>query len=245
MTTSQPPGGRYAQGRFTAGNKGRPFGSRNRVSKRVARAILADFEAHQDDILPKLRRWYAPQYVSLVARLLPRVNESGADVELDALDEAETQGIAAALRAALERLEAGAGSVAELEAALLGEQRGGVRGRYQRRFTVNGRRGPRAPLAGRWPASPPMGGEKPGWGLRPLRQSAPRTATSPVVCATGEERIRGSLLGLEPLKSDGRHGQSARFPCSAGPLRAGGAAGVGAGWVFWGRGMRSCRRRRC
>ncbi len=91
------------------------------MSKRVARAILADFEAHQDELLPRLRRWFAPQYVSLVARLLPRVNEDGAGADLDALDEAQTQGIAAAMRAALERLEAGAGSVAELEAALLGE----------------------------------------------------------------------------------------------------------------------------
>ena len=91
----------------------------------MARAILADFEAHQDDMLTKLRRFYAPQYVSLVARLLPRVNEDGAGAELDELDEldaAETESIAAALRAALERLEAGAGSVAELEAALLGER---------------------------------------------------------------------------------------------------------------------------
>ena len=122
MNGSDLPQGRDAQGRFAAGNKGRPFGSRNRVSKRVARAILADFEANKDDILPKLRRWYAPQYVSLVARLLPRVDERGGGVELDELDAAETQGIAAALRAALERLEAGAGSVAELEAALLGER---------------------------------------------------------------------------------------------------------------------------
>jgi hypothetical protein len=120
MDGSDMPG-RDAHGRFAAGNKGRPFGSRNRVSKRVARAILADFEAHQDELLPRLRRWFAPQYVSLVARLLPRVNEDGAGADLDALDEAQTQGIAAAMRAALERLEAGAGSVAELEAALLGE----------------------------------------------------------------------------------------------------------------------------
>lgn len=125
MDGSDLPPGRDTHGRFAAGNKGRPFGSRNRVSKRVARAILADFEAHKDDILPKLRRWYAPQYVSLVARLLPRVNESGAGAELDELDAAETAGIAAALRAALERLEAGAGSMAKLEAALLGEARHG------------------------------------------------------------------------------------------------------------------------
>ena len=73
MDGSDMPPGRDAHGRFAAGNKGRPFRSRN-VSKRVARA---DFEAHQDDFLPQLRRWYAPQYVSLVARLLPRVNGEG------------------------------------------------------------------------------------------------------------------------------------------------------------------------
>ena len=125
MTSQQLVVPRDVHGRFAAGNPGRTFGSRNRVSKRVARAILADFEAHQEEVLAKLRRWFAPQYVSLVARLLPRVNESGAGVELDALDAAETETIAAALRAALERLEAGAGSVAELEAALLGERREG------------------------------------------------------------------------------------------------------------------------
>ena len=123
MDGSDKPQGRDAHGRFTAGNAGRPFGSRNRVSKRVARAILADFEAHQDDILAKLRRWYAPQYVSLVSRLLPRINESGAGVELDTHEELDTQAIVASLRHALDRLEAGAGSVAELEAALLGEPR--------------------------------------------------------------------------------------------------------------------------
>ena len=124
MDGSDMPG-RDSHGRFMAGNKGRPFGSRNRVSKRVARAILGDFEAHQDEVLAKLRRWYAPQYVSLVARLLPRVNEGGSGVELDELDAAETQGIVAALRAALDRIEAGCGSVAELEDALLGEVREG------------------------------------------------------------------------------------------------------------------------
>ena len=87
MTSQQLVVPRDVHGRFAAGNPGRAFGSRNRVSKRVARAILADFEAHQDEVLAKLRRWFAPQYVSLVARLLPRVNESGAGVELDALDE--------------------------------------------------------------------------------------------------------------------------------------------------------------
>ena len=67
-----PPVARDAHGRFAAGNPGRPFGTRNRVSKRVARAILRDFETNQDDLLPRLRRWFLPQYVQIVSRLLPR-----------------------------------------------------------------------------------------------------------------------------------------------------------------------------
>ena len=44
------PSERDANGRFARGNPGRPFGSRNRVSKRVARAILRDFEDEEDEI---------------------------------------------------------------------------------------------------------------------------------------------------------------------------------------------------
>ena len=75
--SDEAPTVRDGRGRFAAGNRGRPFGSRNRVSKRSARAILRDFEAHQSDLLPKLRRWFVPQYIQLVARLLPRINEAG------------------------------------------------------------------------------------------------------------------------------------------------------------------------
>jgi|SRR5579872_1084772 len=117
-----PPVRRDANGRFAAGGLGRPFGSRNRTSKRVARAILRDFEAHQDQLLPLLRRWHVPQYLALVARLLPRVNESGG-VELDALDEVETARVIAEVRAALDRVDAGRGGLEELESALLGEDR--------------------------------------------------------------------------------------------------------------------------
>jgi hypothetical protein len=102
------------------GIRGRPLGSRNRASKRVARAILADFEAHQDEVLAKLRRWFAPQYVSLVSRLLPRVNEGGGGMELDDPGDLQVAQVAAALRAALVRVEAGVGSMDELESALLG-----------------------------------------------------------------------------------------------------------------------------
>ncbi|HEY1752824.1 MAG TPA: hypothetical protein VGG29_16315 [Caulobacteraceae bacterium] len=113
---------RGAGGRFAGGNAGRPFGSRNRASKRVARAILRDFEAHQGELLPRMRRWFLPQYLTLVARLLPRVDESGG-TEVDAPDAAETAALIAELRAALDRVEAGQGGLAELESALLGEGR--------------------------------------------------------------------------------------------------------------------------
>lgn len=119
-TTGEPPTVRDANGRFAQGNPGRPFGSRNRLSKRVARAILRDFEAHQHEVLPKLRRWFLPQYITLVARLSPRVTEAGG-ADLDALDEAETARLIADAKAAFARIEAGEGSLAELEAALLGE----------------------------------------------------------------------------------------------------------------------------
>ena len=118
--TNWPPLRRDSNGRFARGGPGRPFGSRNRVSKRVARAILADFEAHQAELLPRLRHWFLPQYLSLVARLMPRLEETGA-VELDALSEADTARLIAGARAALDRIEAGEASLCDLEAALLGE----------------------------------------------------------------------------------------------------------------------------
>ncbi|HEY3800536.1 MAG TPA: hypothetical protein VGL58_19460 [Caulobacteraceae bacterium] len=111
------------QGRFVRGNPGRPFGSRNRVSKRVARAILRDFETNQAELLPRLRRWFLPQYVSLVARLMPRLAEAGgAEVDGAAdIDDLEAAALVGGVRAALARIDAGAGSLADLEAALLGE----------------------------------------------------------------------------------------------------------------------------
>ena len=118
--TSGPDIRRDANGRFVKGGAGRPFGTRNRVSKRVARAILADFEAHQAELLPRLRRWFLPQYLALVARLMPRPMEEGG-VELDALSEAEAAKLITDARAALDRIEAGEGTLADLEAALLGE----------------------------------------------------------------------------------------------------------------------------
>jgi hypothetical protein len=122
MDGTDAPAARDPLGRFAAGNPGKPLGSRNRISKRVARAILRDFEAHQHELLPRLRRWHAPLYVTLVSRLLPRTCESGG-VELDEpMGEAEMARMVARMRSALDLAEAGGGLEA-LEAAWLGEGR--------------------------------------------------------------------------------------------------------------------------
>lgn len=118
---------RGANGRFLPGNPGRAFGSRNRISKRIARSILLNFEADQAATLAKLKRWYVPQYVALLTRLLPRVNEGPGGAELDEpgdledLGEAERARVVGEARAILDRIEAGEATLAELEAALLGE----------------------------------------------------------------------------------------------------------------------------
>ncbi len=114
---------RDENGRFLPGNPGRAFGSRNRISKRIARGILLNFEADQEVTLAKLKRFYVPQYVALLARLLPRVSEDGGGAELDTPEDADTAKLVGQARAILDRIEAGEASLAELEAALLGEGR--------------------------------------------------------------------------------------------------------------------------
>ncbi|HEY1751529.1 MAG TPA: hypothetical protein VGG29_09710 [Caulobacteraceae bacterium] len=98
---------RDAGGRFAPGGPGRPVGTRNRVSARVARMILRDFEANAEEMLPRVRRWFAPQYLQLVGRLLPRDPEGP---ELEGLSDEEAARMAAELRAALELVEERAAS---------------------------------------------------------------------------------------------------------------------------------------
>jgi hypothetical protein len=102
--------GRDAHGRFAPGNSGRPFGTRNRVSARVARAILADFEENQVELLVRMRRWFLPQYAAMVSRLLPRDGEGEAALEAPVT--------LADFRAVLDRVEADGGTVADLEAMI-------------------------------------------------------------------------------------------------------------------------------
>ena len=117
-----PPPARDRNGRFLAGNPGRPFGSRNRMSKRLARAILRDCEGELDELLPRMRRFFLPQYIGLVARLLPKVNEMGG-VDLDGSDEIELATVLSDVRTALDKAERGEASLEDLEAAMLGRGR--------------------------------------------------------------------------------------------------------------------------
>jgi hypothetical protein len=102
-TTGAPAVPRDENGRFARGNPGRPVGSRNRVSARVARMILSDFETNAEVMLPRVRRWFLPQYLQLVGRLLPRDPEGA---ELEGMSEAEAAQMAEELRAALDLVEA-------------------------------------------------------------------------------------------------------------------------------------------
>jgi hypothetical protein len=71
-------------------------------------------------VLRRLRRWFLPQYISLIGRQSPRQTEAGG-LEMDDLTELELATLLAETRAALDRIEAGEGTVEELERALLGE----------------------------------------------------------------------------------------------------------------------------
>ncbi len=74
------PMGRDAQGRFLAGGPGRPVGSRNRMSAQAGRWLLSDFGDHRHELLPRMRRWFLPQYLALIGRMLPReVDVEGGD----------------------------------------------------------------------------------------------------------------------------------------------------------------------
>ena len=109
---------RGANGRFVCGNPGRPAGARNRVSGRVARMVLEDFEAHSAELLPRLRQWFVPQYIQLIVRLLPRPTEAPGS-ELDDLTDAELATVLAEVRTTLDRIEAGEAPPVALEAAVL------------------------------------------------------------------------------------------------------------------------------
>jgi len=110
-------GGRDASGRFAAGNPGRPKGSRNRMTNRLAMALLDDFTAHEEDNLRKMRRWYFTDYVRLMGRFLP-AHVKQVRPDFGDYTPAETARVVAAARAALRAIEHGEAGLEALAAVL-------------------------------------------------------------------------------------------------------------------------------
>jgi hypothetical protein len=110
---------RYANGRFGPGHTGRPLGSRNRMSKRVALGLLNHYAEHEAEILDRLNRFYFNDYLRLIGRLLPRPPADDTP-DLESMPAEQVELVLGAVRAALGRIEAGEGSLADIEAALLG-----------------------------------------------------------------------------------------------------------------------------
>jgi hypothetical protein len=92
---------RDAHGRFLPGAPGRKPGSRNLISARATRHILRHFEARQDEVLDRFERWFLPQYMQMITRLLPKSGAEGIDLE-----EMEAAARVEALKAALAEAEA-------------------------------------------------------------------------------------------------------------------------------------------
>jgi hypothetical protein len=106
MSDDALPTPRDAGGRFGKGNPGRRPGSRNRLTNRLVQGLLDDFSSNEAANLERLRRWYFPQYVQLMARFLPRETREPRPDFGDYSAE-ERARVAAAVRAMLERVERG------------------------------------------------------------------------------------------------------------------------------------------
>ena len=97
---------RDPDGRFAAGNPGRRRGSRNRMTHRLAMALLEDFSGYEAETLSRLREWFFPLYVQLMARFVPR-QTAAARPDFADYSPAERQAVLAAARQALARIERG------------------------------------------------------------------------------------------------------------------------------------------
>jgi hypothetical protein len=120
MSDDASPLARDAGGRFGKGNAGRRRGSRNRMTNRLANALLDDFGAYEAETIERLRRWYFPQYVQLMGRFLPRETRE-ARPDFGDYSAEERAKVAAAARATLERVERGEAGLDALLAVLEGD----------------------------------------------------------------------------------------------------------------------------
>ena len=124
--TTLPHSGRNTDGRFGAGNAGRPIGTRNRLSQRVLRTILTDFEANQEMVLTRMRSSYTRAYLSIVARLLPRQIEVAGIPDPASYTAEEVAVMIGRMRTAIERVELGEGSFLDLEEAFIAAEQAAV-----------------------------------------------------------------------------------------------------------------------
>jgi hypothetical protein len=92
------------------------------MSRRIALGLLRHYERHEAEILERLSRGHFDQYMRLIGHMLPQEPD---EAELVALPQEDVVRISRAVRAALERVEAGEGSLADIEAALTGMGPGG------------------------------------------------------------------------------------------------------------------------
>ena len=108
---------RDARGRFAPGNPGRPPGFPNRMSGQIAFGLLRHYAGNEAEFLERLSRSHFAEYMRLIGRMLPR--DRGADGEdLESAPPRDVARTLRAVRAALERVEAGESSLADIEAAL-------------------------------------------------------------------------------------------------------------------------------
>jgi hypothetical protein len=75
--SSTSSSGRGPDGRFLPGHGGgRPFGARNRVSRKLLLELLHDFEMHKAELLDRLRHTYTPSYFNSIARMMPAMAQT-------------------------------------------------------------------------------------------------------------------------------------------------------------------------
>ena len=104
----------------------RPAGSFNGLSRRIALGLLSHWAEHEAQVLEKLSGEHFPQFIRLIGRLLPGPPRGDAP-DLEAMPAADVARVLVAVRAALDRVEAGEGSLADVEAALSGYPLAGAR----------------------------------------------------------------------------------------------------------------------
>jgi hypothetical protein len=83
----------------------------------MAISLLAHYHAHEAEFLERLSKFFFPEYVRLLGRMLPR-DDPAAAPELESLEPADQALILAAVRGACDRIEAGEATLADVESAL-------------------------------------------------------------------------------------------------------------------------------